>query len=73
MYRRLDSIFVCPVRVTCEDLFTSMGLHSHFKHLKYMTSYEHALAKQVNESKWTKRPLTHISANEFDESQSQLL
>jgi len=50
-------------------LFTSMGLHSHFKNLKYMTSYEHVLAKQVNEGKWTKRPLTHISANEFDESQ----
>jgi hypothetical protein len=49
-------------------LFTSMGLHSHFKYLKYMTDYEHALAKQINGSKWTKRPLTHICATDLDDS-----
>jgi hypothetical protein len=50
-------------------LFTSMSLHNHFKHLKCMTDYEHVLSKQVNKSKWTKRPLTHICATDFDESQ----
>ena len=51
-------------------LFTSMSLHCHFKYLHgYLkTDYERALAEQIDSTKWTKRPLTHICANELDES-----
>ena len=49
-------------------LFTSMSQHSHCKLMQFKTDYERVLLEQVDVTKWTKRPLTHICKNDFDDS-----
>tara|TARA_B100001287_G_scaffold193641_1_gene163726 strand:- start:1000 stop:1758 length:759 start_codon:yes stop_codon:yes gene_type:complete len=47
-------------------LFTSMSQHSHCKLMKFKTDYERVLLEQVKLDNWTKRPMTHMCANDFD-------